>query len=52
MNIDANRFFGLARAAHAYHKAHRRVAVAVTQQTDALWIRLHVPATRPLAGRA
>ncbi len=42
MNIDARLLFDLARAAHAYHKAHHRVDVAVTQQTDALGIRLHV----------
>lgn len=34
--------FDIARSAHDYHKAHHRVEVEVTQQTDALGIRLHV----------
>lgn len=42
MDIDLRLLFDLARSAHAYHKAHHKIEVVVTQQTDDLGIRLCV----------
>ena len=42
MEFDLHWLLRIARAAHAYHKAHHRIEVTVTQRTDDLGIRLDV----------
>jgi len=42
MQFDLRSLLDIARAAHAYHKAHHRIDVTVTQRTDDLGIHLDV----------